>query len=67
MVPCGQFNLGFIIAKLGNDLFIVDQHAAGKCLWGQVSSTTLLGSALHTANGVMPGMVHVWGWSQHHT
>ena len=23
----GQFNLGFIIAKLGNDLFIIDQHA----------------------------------------
>jgi DNA mismatch repair protein PMS2 len=24
----GQFNLGFIIVKLGTDLFIVDQHAA---------------------------------------
>lgn len=24
----GQFNLGFIIAKLGDDLFIVDQHAS---------------------------------------
>jgi DNA mismatch repair protein PMS2 len=24
----GQFNLGFIIAKLDNDLFIVDQHAS---------------------------------------
>lgn len=24
----GQFNLGFILAKLGKDLFIVDQHAA---------------------------------------
>lgn len=23
----GQFNLGFIITKLGRDLFIVDQHA----------------------------------------
>eukprot|EP00124_Ichthyophonus_hoferi_P000524 Ihof_evm2s20 gene=Ihof_evmTU2s20 len=23
----GQFNLGFIIASLGNDLFIIDQHA----------------------------------------
>jgi len=23
----GQFNLGFIIAKLERDLFIVDQHA----------------------------------------
>ena len=23
----GQFNLGFIITKLGDDLFIVDQHA----------------------------------------
>ena len=25
----GQFNLGFIIARLGRDLFIVDQHASG--------------------------------------
>ncbi|GAM22137.1 hypothetical protein SAMD00019534_053120 [Acytostelium subglobosum LB1] len=24
----GQFNLGFIIARLGGDLFIIDQHAA---------------------------------------
>lgn len=24
----GQFNLGFIIARLGNDLFIIDQHAS---------------------------------------
>jgi DNA mismatch repair protein PMS2 len=24
----GQFNLGFIITLLGNDLFIVDQHAS---------------------------------------
>ncbi len=24
----GQFNLGFIIARLGSDLFIIDQHAA---------------------------------------
>eukprot|EP00879_Flechtneria_rotunda_P025194 GHRR01026761.1.p1 GENE.GHRR01026761.1~~GHRR01026761.1.p1 ORF type:complete len:349 (+),score=151.94 GHRR01026761.1:753-1799(+) len=28
MIPLGQFNLGFIIARLHNDLFIVDQHAA---------------------------------------
>ncbi|EAL65478.1 MutL DNA mismatch repair protein [Dictyostelium discoideum AX4] len=28
MIVIGQFNLGFIIAKLGNDLFIIDQHAA---------------------------------------
>lgn len=24
----GQFNLGFIIARLGNDIFIIDQHAS---------------------------------------
>ena len=24
----GQFNLGFIIARLGRDLFMVDQHAS---------------------------------------
>ena len=28
MEVLGQFNLGFIIAKLSNDLFIVDQHAS---------------------------------------
>ncbi|KAF2073628.1 hypothetical protein CYY_005047 [Polysphondylium violaceum] len=28
MKVIGQFNLGFIIAKLGQDLFIIDQHAA---------------------------------------
>ncbi|TVU29461.1 hypothetical protein EJB05_21027, partial [Eragrostis curvula] len=28
MEVVGQFNLGFIIGKLNNDLFIVDQHAA---------------------------------------
>lgn len=30
MQPLGQFNLGFIIARLQQDLFIVDQHAAGR-------------------------------------
>jgi DNA mismatch repair ATPase MutL len=29
MKPLGQFNLGFIIGRLGSDIFIVDQHAAG--------------------------------------
>ncbi|KDD73673.1 hypothetical protein H632_c1940p0, partial [Helicosporidium sp. ATCC 50920] len=28
MEVLGQFNLGFIIAKIGQDLFIVDQHAS---------------------------------------
>lgn len=28
MAVLGQFNLGFIIAKLGHELFIIDQHAA---------------------------------------
>ena len=27
MEVLGQFNLGFIVARLGNDLFILDQHA----------------------------------------
>ena len=27
MKICGQFNLGFIIARLNQDLFIIDQHA----------------------------------------
>jgi DNA mismatch repair protein PMS2 len=28
MRVCGQFNLGFIIARLRDHLFIVDQHAS---------------------------------------
>lgn len=28
----GQFNLGFILARLGRDLFIIDQHASGAAL-----------------------------------
>lgn len=28
MQVVGQFNLGFILARLGRDVFIVDQHAA---------------------------------------
>ena len=28
MEVIGQFNLGFILAKLGDDLFIIDQHAS---------------------------------------
>jgi DNA mismatch repair ATPase MutL len=32
MRAVGQFNLGFIIARLQGDLFIVDQHAAGVCV-----------------------------------
>ncbi|XP_054168173.1 mismatch repair endonuclease PMS2-like [Oppia nitens] len=30
MLIIGQFNLGFIITKLSNDLFIVDQHASNE-------------------------------------
>lgn len=32
MKVIGQFNLGFIVGKLGKDLFIVDQHASGMFL-----------------------------------
>lgn len=35
MAPLGQFNLGFIIGRLGRDLYIVDQHAAGACGVGE--------------------------------
>lgn len=28
MAVIGQFNLGFIIAQLNNDIFIIDQHAS---------------------------------------
>jgi DNA mismatch repair protein PMS2 len=27
MIVLGQFNLGFIITRIGDDLFIIDQHA----------------------------------------
>jgi DNA mismatch repair protein PMS2 len=33
MEVLGQFNLGFILARLGQDLFIVDQHASGVAGW----------------------------------
>lgn len=39
----GQFNLGFIVTKLNNDLFIVDQHASDeKYNFEQLQATTVL-------------------------
>ena len=39
----GQFNLGFILARLGRDLFIVDQHAADeKANFERLARTTHL-------------------------
>lgn len=40
----GQFNLGFIVVRLNNDLFVVDQHARyGFCsfIWTAMKSTHL--------------------------
>lgn len=43
MEVIGQFNLGFIITKLKNDLFIVDQHATDeKYNFEQLQATTVL-------------------------
>ncbi|KAI8471868.1 MAG: hypothetical protein J3K34DRAFT_520228 [Monoraphidium minutum] len=43
MAPAGQFNLGFIIARLGRDLFIVDQHAADeKSTFERLSASLVL-------------------------
>ncbi|KAL3648019.1 hypothetical protein CASFOL_008987 [Castilleja foliolosa] len=43
MKVIGQFNLGFIIGKLDQDLFIVDQHAADeKYNYEHLSQTTVL-------------------------
>ncbi|KAL7112718.1 hypothetical protein ACP275_04G019600 [Erythranthe tilingii] len=43
MKVIGQFNLGFIIGKLDQDLFIVDQHAADeKYNYERLSRTTVL-------------------------
>ncbi|KAL6564199.1 hypothetical protein OROMI_015649 [Orobanche minor] len=43
MKVIGQFNLGFIIGKLNQDLFIVDQHAADeKYNYERLSQTTVL-------------------------
>lgn len=43
MEVIGQFNLAFIIAKLKNDLFIVDQHASDeKFNFEQLGQTTIL-------------------------
>ena len=39
----GQFNLGFIIAKHGPDLFIIDQHASDeKYNFEDLQSSTVL-------------------------
>ena len=39
----GQFNLGFIVVRLGQDLFIVDQHASDeKFNFERLASTTVL-------------------------
>lgn len=39
----GQFNLGFIIAKLDNDLFIIDQHASDeKYNFEQLQESTVM-------------------------
>ncbi|KAI3961202.1 hypothetical protein MKX01_035788 [Papaver californicum] len=43
MKVIGQFNLGFIIGKLEQDLFIIDQHAADeKFNFERMSQTTIL-------------------------
>ncbi|KAG0603735.1 hypothetical protein M758_10G116800 [Ceratodon purpureus] len=43
MKVVGQFNLGFILAKLDQDLFIVDQHASDeKYNFERLSKTTVL-------------------------
>lgn len=43
MKVLGQFNLGFILAKLNNDLFIIDQHASDeKYNFERLSKTTVL-------------------------
>lgn len=43
MKVIGQFNLGFIIGKLGEDLFIVDQHAADeKFNYEHLAQSTIL-------------------------
>lgn len=39
----GQFNLGFIVVRLGRDLFIIDQHASDeKYNFERLASTTVL-------------------------
>lgn len=43
MQVIGQFNLGFIIARLGSDLWIIDQHAADeKYNFERLQATTVL-------------------------
>ncbi|CAH3020417.1 unnamed protein product [Porites evermanni] len=48
MEVLGQFNLGFIIAKLDNDLFIIDQHASDEKfnLEDQQRNTTIMSQRL---------------------
>ena len=51
MEVLGQFNLGFIIARAGDDLFIVDQHAADeKANFERLQAST----TLHTQRLIAP-------------
>ncbi|CAI7746171.1 unnamed protein product [Closterium sp. NIES-54] len=49
MAVIGQFNLGFIIARLGSDLFIVDQvqHACWHELWHSLGHLTPPSNGFH--------------------
>jgi DNA mismatch repair protein PMS2 len=45
MEVLGQFNRGFIVAKLKDDLFLIDQHAADeKCNYETLQKTTIINS-----------------------
>ncbi|KAK9825372.1 hypothetical protein WJX81_005933 [Elliptochloris bilobata] len=61
----GQFNLGFILARLGRDLFIVDQHASDeKYNFERLQRSTLLLSAVPFSKDVTFGPTDVQELSQ---
>uniref|UniRef100_F6XQD4 Mismatch repair endonuclease PMS2-like n=1 Tax=Ciona intestinalis TaxID=7719 RepID=F6XQD4_CIOIN len=51
MAPVGQFNLGFVIGRHGNDLFIIDQHASDEIYNYETLQAT---QTLQTQNLVVP-------------
>jgi hypothetical protein len=56
MQVLGQFNLGFLVARRGSDLFIVDQHAADeKARFEALQKSTLL----HTQRLIAPLPLHL--------
>lgn len=52
----GQFNLGFILTKLGEEIFIIDQHASDEKFRFEKLSTE---TKLKTQKLLLPKLLHL--------